>query len=143
MFSLSFFSLPFFSLFFFFGDRPTKFNEFVNFNKFFFFFFFLSGTQNLIFLGLNFVTIFLDISDVKKHFLGPSWGEGGVVNPLRPSFPFFLLYFLFFFFLFLSLFYCSFFFFVFFSKKEKKKKNIELIKLTKHFKFCPGPPRQD
>ena len=36
--------------------------------------FILLGAQNLIFLGLNFVTISLDSSNVKNHFLGPSRG---------------------------------------------------------------------
>ena len=46
------------------------------FFAFSFFFFNLSVAQNLIFLGLNFVTISLNISFVKNHYLGPS-REGG------------------------------------------------------------------
>ena len=48
----------------------------------------LLGAQNLIFLGLNFVTISLDSSDVKNQFLGPSR-----VVPFGPSFPFFHTFF--------------------------------------------------
>ena len=46
----------------------------------------LLGAQNLIFLGLNFVTISLDSSNVRNQFLGPSRVVG---NPFGPSFPFF------------------------------------------------------
>ena len=49
----------------------------------------LLGAQNLIFLGLNFVTISLDSSDVKNQFWDPS-REG---TPLGPPFLFFLLFF--------------------------------------------------
>ena len=49
----------------------------------------LSGAQNLIFFGLNFVTISLDISHVKNQFLGPS----RVIPPLGPLFLFFPLFF--------------------------------------------------
>ena len=45
---------------------------FLCFFSFSFIFFFFVGAQNLIFLGLNFVTISLDSSYVKNQFLGPS-----------------------------------------------------------------------
>ena len=47
----------------------------------------LLGAQNLIFLGLNFVTISCNIS-FKKKIVGPS----RVVTPLGPLFLFFLLF---------------------------------------------------
>ena len=62
------------------------------------------GAQNLIFLGLNFVTISLDNSYVKNQFLGPSR-----VVPLWALFSFFfLLFFLPFF-----VFFLHFYFFIF------------------------------
>ena len=71
------------------------------FLSFFFHFLFLCWVlnQNLINLGLNFVTISLDSSYVENHFLGSS---RGVETP--PLGPLFLLF----------LFFCSFFFFFFF-----------------------------
>ena len=56
---------------------------------FFFFFFFLLGAQNLIFLGINFVTISLNIS-LKKTFFGPS---RRVQQPFQAFFSFFFLLF--------------------------------------------------
>ena len=57
-----------------------------SFFSFFFFFFFLSGAQNLIFLGLNFVTISFNFSVKKNNFSAGL--EGGVVNnPFEASFP--------------------------------------------------------
>ena len=50
----------------------------------------LLGAQNLIFFGLNFVTISLDSSYVKNQFLGPSRVVGA---PVGPRFLFFLLFF--------------------------------------------------
>ena len=93
--------------------------HFLPFYFIFFHFLFLSFSfsllcaQNLIFLGLNFVTISLDSSCVKKHFLGPS--RGWVLHPFGSSFPFFpfvfspvfCLFFLLFIFLFFLIF-CSF-----------------------------------
>ena len=70
------------------------------------------GAQNLIFFGLNFVTISLYSSSVKNQFLGPSRVVG---TPLGPLFLFFLLFFLplFVFFLPFYFFIFSFFFFSF------------------------------
>ena len=72
----------------------------------------LLGAQNLIFSGLNFVTISLDRSHVKKQF----WGPSRVVHPFGPSFPFFPPFFspVFFFFFFCFLFFHVFSFFVHF-----------------------------
>ena len=85
---------------------------------FIFFVFFLSfsfysmGAQNLIFFGLNFVTISRLSSCVKNQFFGPS--RGGKNNPFGPSFLFFSslfsLFFSFFFFLFHFLAFSSIFF---------------------------------
>ena len=65
--SFSYIFLSFFSFFHF------------SFSSIFFQFLSLSllGAQNLIFLGLNFVTISLDSSYVKNKILGPSPGGGG------------------------------------------------------------------
>ena len=62
----------------------------------FMFFHFLScslsllGAQNLIFLGLHFVTISLDSSSVKNQFLGPS--RVVFLTPLGPLFLFFPIF---------------------------------------------------
>ena len=80
----------------------------------------LLGAQNLIFLGLNFVTISLDSSYVKKQLilathLGGGRGEGGVKYPFGPSFPlFFLLFFVFFLAFFHFSHFCSFLHFLIF-----------------------------
>ena len=78
------------------------------------------------FLGLNFVTISLDSSYVKNHFLGPSWLV--FFSPLGPLFLFFLLFFLplfvfllaFYFFIFCLFYFLMFFifFFHFFRRKS-------------------------
>ena len=86
--------------------------HFLSFSFIFFHFlsfsFILLGAQNLIFLGINFVTISLDSSEVKNQFLAHlgrySFG---------PSFPFFLLFFSFVFFVF----FLAFYFFIFPKKK--------------------------
>ena len=76
------------------------------------FYFSLLGAQNMIFLGLNFVTISLDNSSKKKSIFRPVSGGG---TPFDPLFLFFLLFFspVFFFFVF--------FLFVIFSFFLKKK----------------------
>ena len=92
------------------------------------------SAQNLIFFGLNFVTISLDSSHVKNQFLDPSRVVG---SPLGPLFLFFLLcvsprFFVFFlafyifhfffffvrFFFFFDFFLMFFFFFFIFLKKK-------------------------
>ena len=82
---------------------------FLSFSFIFFHFlsFSLLGAQNLFFLGLNFVTISLDVSHVKNQFLGPSRVVKETPSgPLLPFFPTF----------FFSLVFC--FFLVFFEKKS-------------------------
>ena len=80
-----------------------------------FFFLFVGSSKSDFFLGLNFVTISLNSSNVKNQFLGPS----REVPSLGPLFPFFLLSFFICFSLFLFFFMCFFltlffFFFPFF-----------------------------
>ena len=70
-----------------------------SFISFHFVSFSLLGAQNLIFLGINFVTISTDNSHVKNQFLGPSRG-----TPLGPLFIFSLLFFSRFFVFFLAFF---------------------------------------
>ena len=72
----------------------------------------LLGAQNLIFWCLNFVTISLDISFVKNHFLGPS--REVEKKTFGPSFPVFLFFFTRFLSFFLLLFFSFFSFFVHF-----------------------------
>ena len=74
------------------------FYHFCHFLSFFFHFLCLYwGAQNLIFLGLNFVTISLDSSYVKNQFLGPSRVVGTPLGPLLLfSYFFFSRFFVFF-----------------------------------------------
>ena len=87
----------FFSIFHFFNNFSFFHFSFFHFLSFSFIFFnllsfslSLLGAQNLIFLGLNFVTLTRDSSHVKNQFLGPSWVVG---TPLGPLFLFFQLFF--------------------------------------------------
>ena len=72
-------------MFFHFRSFSFIFVHFLSFSFIFFHFLYLLGAQNLIFLGLNFVTISLDSSYVKYQFFGPI--SGG--TPLGPLFLFF------------------------------------------------------
>ena len=84
------FSFIFFHLSFIFLSLSCIFFHFLLFSFIFFHFlsfsFILLGAQNLIFSGLNFVTISFDSSYVKNQFLGPS--RGVLIHPFGPSLPF-------------------------------------------------------
>ena len=87
-FSFIFIHLSF--IFFHFLSFSFIFFHFLSFSFIFSFSMPLLCAQNLIFLGLNFVTISLDSSYVKNQYLGPSSGGR---YPLGPLFLFFLVFF--------------------------------------------------
>ena len=105
----------------------------------------LSGAQNLIFLGLNFVTISLDSCHVKNQFLGPSRVvKETPLGPLLPFFSFlffsrffvfFLLFFHFSLFLFISSFFDFSMFFIFISSIFPKKQFLLFFFSCIYFNF--------